>query len=132
MTRTPTETPVAVVGEGRAPVYVESGPDWLATLLYEPPGWVWAAAAIVVAVAVLGVALGLRWHGLDREVREEKVATVSALVCCGLVASILGSLPTPWLVDVIVAVGVGLTLASAVVAPTLIGIVERAVGEAAA
>lgn len=97
-------------------VCVKQGPEWVAGLLVNPPGWV---QAVLIGIAFGAVAVGLYVHlemGMDKQDARQMLASVVLVGSCGAGALLFRELGWfPYVVDVfggwLVGAAVGVALA---------------------
>jgi len=87
---------------------VEQGPEWLGGLLYNPPGWVYAAIAVVVVGALGAVVLAHRKEPLSQRDLRDALGSIAIVGGCGAGALLMQEWTVGgYLVDLVVGWGVG-------------------------
>lgn len=103
------------------PVVVEQGPDWLVTVLYNPPDWLFPLVVLVTVVVVGGAALAVRRHGEDvleaagPEMAQNFGIVVGVIACtrlsmAWLSLSYVGDVVVGWSVGSVLGIGGAIAL----------------------
>jgi len=93
---------------------VSQGPDWIARLLVESPGWIIGVVVAVTAGCLIIAGVSYRRHGIDPQTMREQAEIGIIVICIAASTQLLvGSERLPYVLDVVGGVAIGFGLAHA-------------------